>query len=101
MLQWLATRPEREIAVVTHSSYLRHLFDGFGWQLDKQDQACLQRKTGNAEVRSVALAMHRGFFPEGEWAADRFVPKEPCFRRGIYAPRQSDIAAVHTELAPS
>jgi hypothetical protein len=34
-VRWLSTRPEKEIAVVTHSSWLRHLFAEFGHQVVK------------------------------------------------------------------
>ena len=33
LLHWLAARPEPEIAVVTHNSLLRMLFDEMSWAL--------------------------------------------------------------------
>ena len=60
LLCWLSKRPEKEIAVVTHSSFLRHLFKGFGETLSSEDRTSLQRTYGNAEVRSVTLAAHTG-----------------------------------------
>ena len=57
-LKWLAARDEKEIAVVTHSSFLRHLFNQFGDNVDMEDQGRLQRTAGNCELRTVLLCVH-------------------------------------------
>ena len=57
-LQWLNSRPEKCIAVVTHSSFLRHLFGQFGETLKADDRDNLQRLAGNCELRSVVLCSH-------------------------------------------
>jgi len=103
MMQWLATRPENDIAVVTHSSWLKHLFRAFGEQVAPKDKKHLHRLSGNAEVRSVTLALHKGFYPEGTWerdggGAEMFVPHHHSFRRGKYAPSETNIAHMHQRL---
>ena len=57
-LEWLNKRPEKCIAVETHSSFLRHLFGQFGESLAQQDMDNLQRLAGNCELRSVVLCSH-------------------------------------------
>eukprot|EP00979_Chaetoceros_neogracilis_P018312 scaffold10570_cov290-Chaetoceros_neogracile.AAC.17 len=57
-LEWLNARPEKCIAVVTHSSFLRHLFGQFGDNLHGPDMDTLQRMAGNCELRSVVLCSH-------------------------------------------
>lgn len=57
-LQWLNRRPEKCIAVVTHSSFLRHIFQQFGGNLHNDDMDRLQRLAGNCELRSIVMCSH-------------------------------------------
>ena len=57
-LEWLNSRPEKCIAVVTHSSFLRHLFGQFGESMTDYDREDLQRLAGNCELRSIVLCSH-------------------------------------------
>ena len=102
MMKWLATRPETEIAVVTHSSWLKHLFRSFGNTLVEEDKDELHRLSGNAEVRSICLAMHKGFYPEGEWVGDTdiFIPSHPSFRRGKWSVQPDTLATMHKGIQP-
>ncbi|KAL3938305.1 MAG: hypothetical protein SGARI_001791, partial [Bacillariaceae sp.] len=104
------------IAVVTHSSWLKHLFREFGHQTHTKDMEVLHRLAGNAEIRSVCLALHRGFYPDGEWVKEGkqnnggdgdgdseednevFVPHNPTFRRGRWAPSDDRIGGLHSKL---
>ena len=99
LLRWLSTRPESSIAVVTHSSYLRHLFRAFGFSLASRDKEHLHRTTGNAELRSVTLALHKGFYPPGKWENDVFTPDHPSFRRGRWAVADKTLASMHKSLS--
>ena len=98
LMQWLATRPETEVAIVTHSSWLKHLFRAFGDNIAPTDKDSLHRLSGNAEVRSVCLALHRGFYPEGRWEGDEFIPHDHSFRRYRWAPSHERIATMHKDL---
>jgi broad specificity phosphatase PhoE len=55
LLEWLANRPEREIAVVTHNSFLRHLQLGFGDMMQSADKDMLREKLKVGEIRTVLL----------------------------------------------
>ena len=57
-LQWLSSRPERCVAVVTHHEFLRYLFGQFGDTLHEEDRSLLQRTAANCQLRSVVLCSH-------------------------------------------
>jgi len=100
MMQWLASRPEKEIAVVTHSSWLKHLFRAFGETIEEKDKSKLHRLSGNAEVRSICLALHKGFYPPGKWVGDSdvFIPEHPSFRKGKWEPTNELISEIHSSV---
>ncbi|PNW75247.1 hypothetical protein CHLRE_12g518950v5 [Chlamydomonas reinhardtii] len=54
-LKWLLTRPEREIAVVTHSSFLHFTLSCFGHGAATQVQGELHKWYENCEMRTVVL----------------------------------------------
>jgi broad specificity phosphatase PhoE len=105
MMEWLASRPEKDIAIVTHSSWLKHLFRSFSNQgIEPKDIEKLHRLSGNAEIRSVTLALHHGFYPDGTWehmgpnVGTVFVPSDHKFRVGRYAPTTESVAHMHQRL---
>jgi len=57
-LEWLNKRPEHSIAVVTHSSFLRHLFSQFGGNVSVSDQRSMHSLAGNCELREVVICSH-------------------------------------------
>jgi broad specificity phosphatase PhoE len=60
-LQWLSKRPETRIAVVTHSIFLKNLFEQFGFGLAKEDVDALHKFPTNAEMRGIMLCAHKKF----------------------------------------
>ena len=87
-LQWLNARPEKCIAVVTHSSFLRHLFTQFGGNLAADDQDALQRTAGNCELRSVVMCSHGV-------KESKAVPK---MTTGAAAPSDVRMGSVHANM---
>jgi len=64
-LQWLCSRPEQRIAVVTHSMFLKNLFRQFGTSLSEADQTAIHTFPANAEMRSIMLCAHQSFASAG------------------------------------
>ncbi|GIL47218.1 hypothetical protein Vafri_4091 [Volvox africanus] len=54
-LKWIATRPERHIAVVTHSSFLHFTLSCFGQGASEAAQGEMHKWYDNCEMRSLAL----------------------------------------------
>lgn len=55
-VQWLMKRPERRMAVVTHSSFLYHLMANFGHQASQPVKEELHKWYHNCEMRSIILS---------------------------------------------
>jgi broad specificity phosphatase PhoE len=57
-LQYLATRPEKHIAVVAHSSFLHFMLSNFAQQAGSEtEHAHLLKHFENCEMRSVVMAV--------------------------------------------
>jgi broad specificity phosphatase PhoE len=77
-LSWLAKRPESCIAVVTHSGFLKRLFEQFGMGIASEDMEELHRRPANCEMRGLVLCAHRQF---GGGSADLVLMPEGDFPR--------------------
>eukprot|EP00892_Ulva_mutabilis_P003495 jgi/Ulvmu1/1517/UM011_0247.1 len=54
--EWLMQRPEKQIAVVSHSGFIHSFFQNFGQHYDHQVAQHMHRHYANCEVRSIILA---------------------------------------------
>ncbi|KAG5414703.1 hypothetical protein IGI04_002270 [Brassica rapa subsp. trilocularis] len=54
-MNWLSTRKEKEIAVVTHSGFLYHTLNSFGNDCDPAVKSEISSHFANCELRSVVL----------------------------------------------
>eukprot|EP00877_Chromochloris_zofingiensis_P012637 jgi/Chrzof1/7627/Cz02g30220.t1 len=57
-LQWVMSRPERNIAIVSHSSFLHFMLTNFGHHDSTMVQGELHKWFENCELRSVVLVDH-------------------------------------------
>lgn len=95
-LEWLNSRPEKCIAVVTHSSFLRHLFGQFGETLKQEDKDNLQRLAGNCELRSIVLCSHGN--KEGQEIEQMQAPSSAA-PSTIRVPSMGNLAGLQEEMA--
>lgn len=58
--QWLMTRPEKHIAVVSHSGFLYAFFQNFGEGYGISMKNEMHKHFANCEVRTIVLADHSG-----------------------------------------
>jgi hypothetical protein len=56
--RWLMTRPEKHIAVVSHSGFLYAFFQNFGQGYAPSVRQEMQKHFANCEVRTIVLADH-------------------------------------------
>jgi hypothetical protein len=74
---WLMTRPERHIAVVSHSEFLYELGSCFGQALDCKVRNYLRYDWENCEMRTFVLADEQGTLAAcAPGAAGTFMPDE-------------------------
>eukprot|EP00536_Pseudo-nitzschia_multiseries_P001579 jgi/Psemu1/3561/gm1.3561_g len=97
MMEWLASRPENETPVVTHSPRLKHLVRAFGRNIHEKDKSKMHRVSRNAEVRSIYLACQQGSHLPGTWVGDTdsLVPDQPSFLKERWASTNDQIAGIH------
>jgi broad specificity phosphatase PhoE len=98
-LEWLNSRPEKCIAVVTHSSFLRHLFGQFGESMTQEKKDSLQRMAGNCELRSVVLCSHGN--KDGRVLAPMRGVRQNVAPSTIRVPSSSSLSALGLDLDES
>eukprot|EP00271_Cylindrocystis_brebissonii_P018578 TRINITY_DN534_c0_g1_i3.p1 TRINITY_DN534_c0_g1~~TRINITY_DN534_c0_g1_i3.p1 ORF type:complete len:294 (+),score=43.39 TRINITY_DN534_c0_g1_i3:248-1129(+) len=59
-VQWLMARPERRIAIVSHSSFLAHMLGEFGAECGPEVQREVRTRFDNCEMRSLVLVDRGG-----------------------------------------
>ena len=77
--------------MVTHSSFLRHLFTQFGGNLASDDQDALQRTAGNCELRSVVMCSHGV-------KESKAVPKMTPSLKPCAAPSDVRMGSIHANM---
>lgn len=85
--EWLLARPEKHIAVVSHSGFLHAFCRNFGDGLTEQAKSDMHLHFANGEMRSMVLADPSGalnpkamasdpwFFPGGNMVPEPTAPK--------------------------